>query len=635
MKYRREVDGLRAVAVVPVILFHAGLGFIPGGFIGVDVFFVISGYLITSIILAELEVDKFSIIRFYERRARRILPALVLVMGSTIPFAWLWLSPSHMKDFSQSLAAVSLFSSNFLFWIESGYFDAAAELKPLLHTWSLAVEEQFYVLFPLLLLAAWRFGKQFIAIVLVAVSIGSLALAQWGALNWPDATFYLLPMRAWELAIGSLIAFHLSKTRTVSASAAVKESLSLVGLAMIGYSALAFSGDTPFPSVYALVPTTGTALILIFAWPQTLVGRVLGSNLLVIIGLLSYSAYLWHQPLFAFARHKLLVNPSAALTAGLCILTFALSALSWRFVEQPFRRSEFISRRNIFLLSSISSLIFLSFGALGHATDGYLKLRTNEAQQMALRTAIPSPKRKECHAGRTNYTRPKDACTYQVKKPTWAVFGDSHAVELAYAFGEELRMRDDGVLHLSFSDCVPRYRETPSHNSCESWTNEVLDLISSDSSIKNVVVSYRIHAALFGRHEEHYPNIPRELSDYERNRRWNAYISIMNALREAQKNVFLILQAPELPTSVENLIVRDKNPSTIVGVTRGWWEVRTQFVTERLYEVPDGVQVIDPSSLFCDDDNCYAVMNGTAMYFDDDHLSVEGAKAIARKVLSN
>ena len=181
MDYRREIDGLRAIAVVPVILFHAGFETFSGGFVGVDVFFVISGYLITSIILAELEQGKFSIVNFYERRARRILPALFLVMLVCIPFAWLWLLPSDMKDFSQSLVAVAVFASNILFWRESGYFDTAAELKPLLHTWSLAVEEQYYVLFPLFLMLFWRLGKRWILGTLGLVFVASLAVAQWAA----------------------------------------------------------------------------------------------------------------------------------------------------------------------------------------------------------------------------------------------------------------------------------------------------------------------------------------------------------------------------------------------------------------------------------------------------------------------
>jgi len=208
MKYRAEIDGLRAIAVLPVILFHAGFDLFSGGFIGVDVFFVISGYLITTIILTEKEQGTFSLTNFYERRARRILPALFLVILVSLPFSWVLLFPPDMKDFSQSLVAITFFSSNILFWQETGYWGAANELKPMLHTWSLAVEEQYYVLFPLFLMSMWRFRRRWILISFMVISVISLAAAQWGAYNIPTAIFFILPTRGWELAIGAVIAFY-------------------------------------------------------------------------------------------------------------------------------------------------------------------------------------------------------------------------------------------------------------------------------------------------------------------------------------------------------------------------------------------------------------------------------------------
>ena len=198
MKYRTEIDGLRALAVVPVILFHAGFELFSGGFVGVDIFFVISGYLITSLLIEDIEKDRFSILSFYERRARRILPALFLVMLVCIPLAWTWMLPSQMQEFSHSLIAVCLFVSNILFWRETGYFGAAAEEKPLLHTWSLAVEEQYYVFFPLFLFFFWRFGKSNVFWLVVILTACSLALSEWAWRNAAMANFYLAPTRAWE-----------------------------------------------------------------------------------------------------------------------------------------------------------------------------------------------------------------------------------------------------------------------------------------------------------------------------------------------------------------------------------------------------------------------------------------------------
>ena len=231
MKYRPEIDGLRALAVIPVILFHAGFELFSGGFVGVDVFFVISGYLITTILIDDIENKRFSIVNFYEKRARRILPAMFFVMLVCIPFAWMLMMPSQMTDFSQSLVAVSLFSSNILFWLESDYFAAATEQKPLLHTWSLAVEEQYYVLFPIFLILAWRYGKNRAFGMIVVMAAISLLLSEWGWRNKTSANFYLAPTRAWELLAGSITAFIVQK-RGVQ-----KNNF----LALLGLSAIIFS----------------------------------------------------------------------------------------------------------------------------------------------------------------------------------------------------------------------------------------------------------------------------------------------------------------------------------------------------------------------------------------------------------
>jgi len=373
MKYRPEIDGLRALAVLPVILFHAGVHLFSGGYIGVDVFFVISGYLITTIILAELETGTFSIVRFYERRARRILPALFCVMLACMPFAWFWLLPEDMKSFSQSLIAVPAFVSNMLFWKTSGYFDIAAELKPLLHTWSLAVEEQYYLLFPPLLILTWRYGRRVVLAVLLLILVSSLGLAQWASVAKPDAAYYLLLTRGWEILVGSLVAFHLARAGASLPGPQIRQTGSLVGLALIVYSIFAFDSQTPFPSIFTLAPTLGTAMIIMYANPATLAGRLLGSRWCVGLGLASYSAYLWHQPLLAFARHRSFEGVSMATTLAVLLLTAALSYLSWKYVEVPFRSRDRFSRRQVFGLAALATVLFAAVGVAGLATQGFEK----------------------------------------------------------------------------------------------------------------------------------------------------------------------------------------------------------------------------------------------------------------------
>lgn len=375
MKYRAEIDGLRALAVVPVILFHAGFELFSGGFVGVDVFFVISGYLITTILIEDIENKRFSIVNFYERRARRILPALFFVMLVCIPFAWMWMLPSQMKDFSQSLVAVSMFASNILFWRESGYFDAVAEEKPLLHTWSLAVEEQYYVLFPIFLILAWRFGKNRVFWMIVVMAAISLLLSEWGWRNIATANFYLAPTRAWELFAGSIAAFIVQKQGVRK-----NNPLALAGLVAIIFSIFFYDETTPFPSVYALVPVLGVVLLVLYADKDTFAAKLLSTKGFVGIGLISYSAYLWHQPLFAFERIRSLEHTSLSLMSLLSLISLLLGYFSWRYIEKPFRKKQFLTRAFVFKSAAVSLSLFILFGALGVIDKGY-KSRLSAADQ--------------------------------------------------------------------------------------------------------------------------------------------------------------------------------------------------------------------------------------------------------------
>jgi peptidoglycan/LPS O-acetylase OafA/YrhL len=371
MNYRREIDGLRAVAVVPVILFHAGFSTFSGGFVGVDVFLVISGYLITTIILNNLRAGTFTLVDFYERRARRILPALFLVMLLCMPWAWLWLLPMDMRNFARSAGAVALFVSNVFFWQSSGYFDTAAELKPLLHTWSLSVEEQFYLLFPVLVMLLWRWGQRRLMLVFSVLGLCSLVFAHWGATRQPSATFYLLHTRGWELVLGACLAVHHADDTRRELSDTARQMGSVLGLAMVTASVVLFTKATPFPSLYALLPTVGTALIIACVGPHQWVGRILGHPWLVGMGLISYSAYLWHQPLFALARHRNIVEPSKSLMAVLAVFAVLLAYLSWKYVETPFRNHQRFGRKAVFTLSAAGSAFFLAFGFAGSQTDGF------------------------------------------------------------------------------------------------------------------------------------------------------------------------------------------------------------------------------------------------------------------------
>jgi peptidoglycan/LPS O-acetylase OafA/YrhL len=455
MDYRREIDGLRALAVLPVILFHAGFQRFSGGFVGVDVFFVISGYLITSIIIFEQKTHTFSLIKFYERRARRILPPLFVVMAACLPFACLWLTPVQLKGFSQSLVAVSTFASNVLFWRTSGYFEAAAELKPLLHTWSLAVEEQYYLFFPILLMVTWRLGTRWILRLLALIAIVSLAAAQWGSVKLPDAAFYLLPTRGWEILMGAFIAFYSSNEKP-----AFKRLLNqvggVIGFSLVLFAILKFDSHTPFPSLFTLIPTVGAGLIILFANQKTLIGRLLCSRPLVRVGLISYSAYLWHQPLFAFARSRSSEEPGTLLMSALAVSTLVLAYFSWKYVERPFRNKQFINQRQIFTCGLLGSGFFVVIGLTGHFNWGYMRLLSaDERATLALQNYDYSNDYRE----RTCFLLPEqkygdfssECRRVRNGADILMLWGDSYAASLSSG----LRATHENVVQYTASYCPP------------------------------------------------------------------------------------------------------------------------------------------------------------------------------------
>lgn len=677
MKYRREIDGLRSVAVIPVLLFHAGFEWFSGGYVGVDVFFVISGYLITSIILAEKAANTFTIAGFYERRARRILPALFLVVIASLPFAWFWMLPHQLKDFSQSIVAVCLFVSNILFFGEGGYFAPAAELKPLLHTWSLAVEEQFYVIFPVLMVVLWRCGRRLIAVVVVTIAILSLAAAQFGGNVSVDgsgfeetwkwfaqpawASFYLATGRAWELMIGSLAALYLSSRG--SSPIRASEIGSIAGLLLILYSIVAFDGNTPFPSVYTLVPTLGTVLIVLFASQQTFVGRLLSLPVLVGIGLISYSAYLWHQPLFAFARIRLLDVPGAGVYLALIAAAFVLAYLSWKYVEVPFRRRSNFSAAQVFAFALLVSAALVGVGLAGHVGDGFPQRLSAQARMVLSYRDDRGSLRDSCDAGTGAYIPPAERCVVgaQETAPTIAVVGDSHARELAYFLGQAASATNLGVKVLVYSSCPPimgAYRVATSQDTCPQNNRDVVNYLRESESISHIVLVARwtlyLEVDRFdngeGGKEHGGPffmapvGIAPAAVDRELVRQSMGdllYASVEHFL-DTGKDVILVYPIPEVGWNVPEYLARKAlfgTPSdSPLSTSHARYQERNAYtiaILDSLGERP-GLRRIKPEHIFCDTDipkRCAAEGNGVPLYFDDDHLNSIGSAPIVEQIL--
>jgi len=441
MRYRSEIDGLRAWAVLPVIFFHAGISGFSGGYVGVDVFFVISGYLITSILLSDLEQNRFSIIGFYERRARRILPALFFMLAlSSVLAIWL-MQPADMIDFSEALISVPLFVSNFLFYGKDGYFDAAMESSPVFHTWSLAVEEQYYLLVPLLLMALWKFGKNHLFIAFFLLSLLSLVLAELVVVIDPMLAFFHLPFRFWELGMGSLIAVA-ERNGFLNVRNGLADVLAALGLIMVGYSVIAFDSLTPTPSVMTLIPVLGAALIISFSGSaqnsyKTVVAKVLSFKVFVGIGLISYSAYLLHQPLLAFVRIYRYDHMNNGVVAKVMLVTLVMAFFSWFFVERPFRNKSRLNSKQLLKVSILGSVFFILIGFFGVKTNGFQSFyewRIPESEKFFLQNAKELLRNRNLesddNANKECFTIDLELeCVKKYGKPI-LIFGDSHAGDL-------------------------------------------------------------------------------------------------------------------------------------------------------------------------------------------------------------
>jgi len=359
--YRPDIDGLRALSVIIVVLFHAGLG-MTGGFVGVDVFFVISGYLITSLILKQQAASRFDLVEFFARRVRRIIPAVCVMTLATLVLGSLWLSPDAWVDLAGSAVAQTVMLANVWYWRTINYFSTEAELKPFLHMWSLAVEEQFYLVYPFLLVFLGRCSRRTLFFVLSALAVVSLVLAEYFLPTRASAVYYLLPFRAWELLLGGIVSLLPRRRLTPSSEAEV-----VVGLAMILIPAFLYNTQTRFPGLGALPPCLGAALVIHGGQAgTTMVGRFLSSRPMVGIGLLSYSIYLWHWPLLALARNLMGIRLAVPVSTGVVMLGLAVAAASWRLVEEPIRRGSLFesSRRSAKLFAVTNGLVLLLAGVL-------------------------------------------------------------------------------------------------------------------------------------------------------------------------------------------------------------------------------------------------------------------------------
>ena len=455
MKYRAEIDGLRAVAVIAVILYHAEIFFheiklFKGGFVGVDIFFVISGYLITSIILKEMDEGKFSYANFYERRARRILPALFVVIFASIPFAWIYMLPKAMKEYAGSILSSLAFGSNIWFLWEDNYFAEASIFKPFLHTWTLSVEEQFYLIYPVILLLLWKYAKRAIFIFFILLFFISLSLAHYysGIDQFTKMAFYLLPMRGWELLAGAMLAKEEFRQGKRSNGPLLSSIMPVIGFGLICYAVLFFdSNETMRSSLMMLLPVVGAGLIIWYGKSGEFVSNILGSKPFVAIGLISYGIYLWHAPIFAFARISGQDN-----MLGCVLLTFVLSFLMYITIEKNFRNRNLLKTRTFVALTMSAFIGLIGVQLFFYMTNGAL-FRLGKLQTMYESTSQKNlvQGNQVCHN-----SGPDTPCEFMVPGSQYTIInlGDSHADVLGVPLKTWARSKGLSYVHLTSSACI-------------------------------------------------------------------------------------------------------------------------------------------------------------------------------------
>lgn len=635
MNYRKEIDGLRALAVMPVILFHAGFSIFSGGFVGVDIFFVISGYLITTIILTEIEQGKFSIINFYERRARRILPALFFVMLVCVLVAWFVLLPSDMQGFSKSLIAVSIFASNIFFRHESGYFDIASELKPLLHTWSLAVEEQYYLIFPFLLMFFWKSDRKKILIILGAIFVISFALAQWGSYAKPSSAYFLLLARGWELLVGAFAAFFLSQKNYSKFKTNFREIAGWVGFALILYAIFMHNKNTPYPGVYALIPTIGTLLIILFAKQETTLGRFLGNKIFVSFGLISYSAYLWHQPLFAFVRHKSLTEPDHMIFSTLCILTFILAYFTWKYIETPFRLKKYFNQKKIFQWALIGSISFISIGMVGVYSNGvfFESPERLNAARLNNRIAVNFGLNKDCDG---DYTESSLCRTSE--NPEVLIWGDSLAMHLVDGFiasNQNIRL-----IQKTVSNCGPILGIAPVSaeyslewsQKCIAINDKVFDYLKNNPNIKYVVMGSLFERVL----NTDTKVLARKGNIVDGGKiSYEAMQNTILKIKDLKKIPVIFSPTPQNGKNIGNCLVKTtyfKKDKKLCDFEYSEATARQAKVYSFLKEIEKKANVIWLSDFLCASNSCKTSSNDILIYRDREHLSREGSAYLGKKM---
>ena len=607
MKYRPEIDGLRAVAILPVVAYH--LVILKGGFIGVDVFFVISGYLISSIIFDELRNGRFSLARFYERRVRRIAPALCAMLMVVLGLSLVVMAPPDTVNVAQSAIAAVTSWSNVYFWLHSGYFENPSSTMPLLHTWSLGVEEQYYVVFPLVMMAWNRFRPgRFLEIILPVFAI-SLWFSVQGAMSHDPAAFYLLHSRAFELMLGSIAALNLVPAPD---HRPLREALASIGLLAIVIPVFAYNDRLPFPGFAALVPCVGTMLVIMACRKPTLVGWLLSLPSVTFVGLISYSLYIWHWPVIILQRANwLFYTGDSKVTERLLVLaiSFALAILSWKYIEGPFRTSEWAkSRRTIFGTFAMAAVVIAGLSTAMVATNGFPNLLPcRQSSYSAYIAYDPQPVLRAGTCMLDERTTLDPACLQdEPGKPNVVLLGDSHAAHLW--FGLKTVFPEVNVLQLTGSSCQPTMERLASaYENCKVLLSEVFPRVMKDHRVDLVVLA------------GHWVQTGGE-----------GAVAFADGLRAKGIPVLLVGPVPNYARPLPRLLQLGLLTNNPLAPAR--FAVPGQFEIDRAIErdaQARRIPYISPLQLLCPREQCRTLVGNVPLQFDSNHLTAEGSVFLA------
>jgi peptidoglycan/LPS O-acetylase OafA/YrhL len=640
--YRADIDGLRAISILAVVLFHFGVPYFDGGFVGVDVFFVISGYLITNLVVSDLRKGSFSFANFYARRARRLMPTLVIVMAVTFAAALAIMTPEDFAAFSKSLFYTLIFAANLFFADQGGYFASSLELAPLLHMWSLAIEEQFYFIWPLLCVVAFRYAPRHLLTVAVLALVASFAASVAGVEQRPLAAFFQPHTRIWELLFGCVLALRAVPLRPLAA-----DLVGIVGFGLILAAVFGFDGRTPFPGTSALVPVLGATFVI---WSSrtgpSLVGRVLSAKPLVFIGLVSYAWYLWHWPLITFFRYQLERNPSGVETVVMIALSFALAVACWAFVERPVRQGLWWKPRwRTFGTALAAALPLVALAAVGYVSNGFIG-RYPEA--------IRGLTREELSTRGKDWKCAKSAQSVGDRCPVWRagddapgilLWGDSHAAVIRSVFRDAAEQANVSVAYIGLPGCPPltgagRKRRHNRPDTCQNLNAEVDDLLRW-RKYSDVVLVARWDYYAVGKHpseendpEQHYLRDDKSTSaSLAENKAVMArgLQRTIEAVTASGARAWLVMEPPYVGYNTPNRLAREimngQSPDRMFGIGAAEKAKRSAFIRELVAGLP--VTVIDPAEVLCDADHCLAVDGGKPLYFDDNHLSIYGTARLA------